>query len=453
MSEPTLGGLPALDHVDALWVTYHDYAGIARAKAVPRGRFAEVLEQGVTFAKANWDLAITDEQVPHPVFGADSGDFRVVPDPATLVVVPYRSRVATALGRLVDETGGPWQGDPRGCLAQQVAALEHLGLTARVSFEAEFLLAEADGSGWRPADRGRMFTVAEIEARWPYFASVLAAMDDMGIAVHQLAKEYGPAQYEISLLPADPVRAVDAFLLARQAIKALARDEGLVASFMPKPFAELPGNGLHVHLSLWDRDGHDAVADASDAGRLSETGSRAVSGLLAHARAQAALGSPTPNSYKRLLPGSWAPAHVCWGIGDRAALVRIPGRGTNRRLEYRSGDCSANPYLHLAGILAAIVDGVEQELPPVPAVAGDVGHWTDEQAHANGVARLPRSLHEALEALAGDEVLGPALGHLILEHYLAVKAFELDRYRVGAGTADDTSEVTDWERTVYLEPL
>ena len=363
MSGPTSDQAALLDGADALWVTYHDYAGIGRAKAVPRARFTEVLEGGVTFAVANWDLAITDQQVPHPGFGADSGDFHLVPDPATIVLIPYRSRVAMAFGWLVDEAGASWIGDPRGRLARQVEALARLGYTARVSFESEFLLTEPDGTDWRPADRGRMFTVEEIEARWPYLAAILDSLAAMGVAVHQIAKEYGPAQYEISLLPADPIRAVDAFLLARQVVKALARDAGMTATFMPKPFAELPGNGLHVHLSLWDADGHEVIADPLDAAGLSDVGLAAVGGLLAHARGQAALGAPTPNSYKRLLPGSWAPAHICWAFGDRAALVRVPGRGPGRRLEYRSGDATANPIPPPRGYSGG---GRRWDRPPTP---------------------------------------------------------------------------------------
>lgn len=436
-----------------LWVVYHDYAGLARAKAVTVDRFDETLESGVTFAMANWDLAITDHQVPHPIFGADSGDFRAVPDPATIVPIPWRPGVAQAYSHLADDLGRPWEGDPRGRLRRQVEALAARGLNALLAFEAEFMLTVVDGPDWRLADRGRMFTVDEIEARWEWCSRVLDALAGMGIAVHQFAKEYGPAQYELSLLPTDPLAAVDRFLLARQAIKALARDAGLVATFMPKPFAELPGNGLHVHMSFADADDRDVVVDPADERALSPTGGAILAGLLAHAAGQAALGSPTPNSYKRLLPGSWAPAHVAWALGNRAALVRIPGRGASRHIEYRSGDASANQYLHVAGLLAAVADGLARETAPPPAVAADIGHWSDEEAAAHGVARLPPRLDAALEALERDEVLLAALGPVIPDHYLAAKRFELDSYLAESGADPDTTEVTDWERAAYLEPV
>lgn len=438
---------------DFLWLVYHDYSGLGRAKAVTRDRLGDALEHGVTWARANWSIAINDHLIPDPGFAADSGDFIARPDPATLVPIPYRERVVQAISDLVDESGRPWDGDPRGRLRAQVAALAELGFEAQVAFESEFLLtrAVADG-GWTPADRGRMFTVDELEARWAWTVRMLDALAAMGIPVHQFAKEYGMGQYELSLLPADPVTAVDRFVLARQAIKALARDDGLIATFMPKPFTQLPGNGLHVHISLWLPGRLDATADPDDDTGLSEVGRAAVAGLLAHGRAQAALGSPTANSYKRLLPGSWAPAHVCWATGNRAALVRIPGRGAARRLEYRSGDASASAYLHLAGLLAAIVDGIAGRQAPPPPVEGDVGHLPDAQAAARGAARLPQSLGEALDALEGDEVLRTMLGPTIAEHYLAVKRYEL-ACADEAGAGATSTEVTEWERQTYLEPL
>ena len=440
--------------IDFLWIVYHDYTSLGRAKVVTRDRFPEALERGVTFAKANWDIAIDDELIPHPGFAADSGDFFARPDLTTLSKLPHRPRVAQALSDLLDEDGLPWDGDPRGRLRRQVERLAGLGLTAKVAFEAEFQLLRPDADGWQAADRGRMFTVDEIEARWTWCERLLDGLREMGVPVHQLGKEYGVGQYEISLLPADPITAVDRYLVTRQLVKALARDAGLVATFMPKPRAAAPGNGLHVHVSLWGADGADAAADPGDPGALSRLGSAAVAGLLDHARAQAAIGAATPNSYKRLLPGSWAPAHVCWAFGNRAALVRVPSRGAGRRLEYRSGDASGSPYLHLAGLIAGIIDGIDREAVPPSPVNDDVGHWPDELARERGVARLPGSLEEALVALAGDDVIRDMLGPVIAEHYPAVKTYEAAAYRAALAESGQSDEdVIEWERNTYLEPL
>jgi glutamine synthetase len=433
-----------------LWLVYHNYSALAQAKSVPAIRFADAVRNGVSFARANWNFAITDDQLPHPAFGADSGDFRVVPDPATLVALPHRPGVAQAYGWLVDDDG-PWVGDPRARLRDQLARLADRGFGARMAFEAELILLErrADGE-LHPADHGRMFTIDEVEARWDWSSRVLDALEAAGIAVHQFAREYGPGQFELSFFPASPLEAVDGFLLARQLIRALARDAGLVASFMPKPRTDLPGNGLHVHLSLVAEDGTEAIPDPTGDG-LSAIGQHAVAGLLEHAGGLAALAAPTPNSFRRLQPGSWAPAHCCWGFGNRAALVRVPGRGAGRHLEFRLVDASSNPYILATGLLAAIADGIERQLPLAPAVELDVGHMDDDEAAALGANRLPRDPDQAVDALEADEVLLRALGPVIAVQYPAMKRFEAELCRAAGAPADDMARVTDWERHAYLE--
>ena len=298
-----------------------------------------------------------------------------------------------------------------------------------------------------------MFSQAALDARWSLLAAILDGLSAMGIAAHQIAKEFGPAQYELSLLPAGPVAAVDGFLAARDLVKALARDRGILATFMPKPTEDLPGSGLHVHIGILDADGEDALTDRSDPAGLSSTGGAAVAGLLAHAAGQTALGAPTPNSFKRLLPGSWAPAHAIWAVGNRSALVRIPSTGPGQHLEYRSGDMGANLYLHLTGLLASVIDGLDRGADMPPPVQADVGHLADEAAAALGATRLPTRLDVALEALEADAILGDALGPLIVRHYLAVKRFEWSSYLAGSGLAADDIRVSDWERATYLEPL
>jgi glutamine synthetase len=450
----TLARLSELE-ADALWVVYHDYAGLGRAKAVPRPRFEEVAAEGVTFAMANWDLTITDEQVPHPIFGADSGDFRAVPDPATVVLVPHRRGVAQAFATLTDDAGRAWDGDPRSALVGQVRRLEALGIALRAAFEAEFVVVQGTDPAALRADTGRMFAVEGLDARWPLAARILDDLAAVGVAVHQVAKEYGPGQFEVSLLPAEPLVAADRFLLARQLIRAAARELDLTASFMPKPYADLPGNGLHLHLGLTRADDPsvDLVADPDDPTRLLDTAGPPIAGLLAHAAGQSALASPTVNSCKRLLPGSWAPAHVSWAVGNRAALVRIPGRAAGRHLEIRGGDAGMNPYLHLAGLLAAIADGVEREMPAPPEAQVDVGHLSDAEAAAGGFARLPVDLAAALDAFEADEVLREAVGPIVARHYVEVKRFEWAAYLERSGLHAGSTEVSDWERRTYFECL
>ena len=437
-----------------LWIAYHDYAGLARAKAVGPDRIDDALEEGVGWAMANWDLAATDHQVPEPAFAADSGDFRLVPDPTTIRPLPHRPGTALAYGWLDEAGGDAWDGDPRRRLEVAQARLAARGFETRVGIEAEFYLVRRTAPGsFEPDDHERMFSQSAIDARWPLLQAVVDGLTMMDIPVHQIDKEYDPSQYELSLLPASPLVAVDRFLAARDLVKALARDHGLIASFMPKPWAELPGCGLHVHLGATDATGANVLADPEDDAGLSVTGGSMIAGLLDHAAGQVALGAPTVNSAKRLLPGSWAPAHAMWGIGNRAALVRVPSRGPGRHLEYRAGDMGANLYLHVTGLLAALDDGLARGLAATPAVQHDVGHLTDAEAAAMGAPRLDARPDRALDALEADPVLCEALGPVIASHYVPVKRFEWASYLDESGLGPDAVAVSDWERSTYLEVL
>jgi len=265
----------------------------------------------------------------------------------------------------------------------------------------------------------------------------------MGVTVAQLGKEYGPGQYEMSVQHADPIGAVDDYLSLREAVRDVAKMFGYSVTFMPKPYAHFGGNSMHVHLSLWNADGTVGLTAADwDQTSLSEVGGYFLGGILKHVDALTGLGAPTVNSYKRLLPGSWAPANTYWGYGNRSGVVRIPGVGKRRHLEFRSPDNSAQPFLLMTGLLAAGLDGIRNKIEPPESFQGDIGHLTPEEVERHGIGYLPRTLPEALAALEGNKVIGEALGPAILEHFLIVKRQELAQYNI---------EVHPWERDMYLE--
>lgn len=428
--------------VDQLWIVYHDYSGLSHAKSVPPDRFADATEHGIGFAKANMDFNVLDHQVPDLQFGAESGDFFAVPDAESFAPMPYHPGTARTFAFLTLANGGLWDGCPRTAVQRQVDRYGLLGLHVTAAFEAECYLFRPGPEGWEPADRSRMFTVEGLELHAGLLGRLMEVLPQMGVALEQAGAEYGPGQYEINLRYAGPIKAVDDLYTFKEALRVLARDAGLLASFMPKPSTDLPGCGLHVHLGLQDSEGANVMQGNGPAG-LSETGRYFVGGLLAHAAALTGLGAPTVNSYKRLQPGSWSPAHICWGTGNRAALVRIPDGGSPH-VEFRSGDNTSNPSLFLAGLLAAGLDGIERRLDPGPPMTVDVGHLSPEGAEQLGLGFLPRSASDALDELESDSVVMEALGPVIGPALLRVKRSEVAAYDVTVG---------EWERSAYLETI
>lgn len=432
------------DGIDYLWVAYHDYNGRACAKSVPAARFSQVLESGVVFAKANLDFTLEDHMPADGKFLADTGDFLAVPDADSYYHLAYQPQTALVHAFMRNEDGSAFEGCPRSALLSQVTTLAELGLSAKLALEGEFGLYRKTGDGeYAPANHDGMFTVAGLNREAELMHGIMAALAEMDIQVEQLGKEYGPAQYEMTIRYDEALKAVDNYLVSKEAVRALAHKAGYIASYMPKTYAHLPGNGLHVHLSLWDRSGRDNLTGGpSQAQPLSQAGMHFLAGLLHHADALTALGAPTVNSYKRLQPGSWSPAHVAWGLGNRGALVRIPDAGARARIEFRAGDNTCNPYIYLSGLLAAGIDGIQRQLDPGPAVEGDVGSFDAAQMAAQNVRFIPRSLPQALDALEQDAVIMRALGPVIGPEFLKVKRLEMASYDL---------TVHAWERQTYLE--
>jgi glutamine synthetase len=432
--------------VEHLWVIYHDYSGRSCAKTIPQERFAGVFDKGVVFARANLDFNFEDHMASGSIFTAETGDFLAFPDPASYAPLPYHAATARMHAFMRADDGSPWEGCPRTRLQRILDAYAAQGLSVRVGFEPEFTLFEPLGGGeYQTADNDGMFTVSGLDRHYDLLRSIVDSLHAMGVQVEQLGKEYGPGQYEATTRYDAPLKAVDDYLTFKEVVRTLARQAGWVASFMPKPYAHLPGCGLHLHLSLWDAGGkRDLSIGETDDEALSPLGRHFLAGLLAHAPALAGVGSPIVNSYKRLLPGSWSPAHVCWGVGNRAALVRIPSMGRRRHLEFRSGDNAANPFIFLTAVLAAGLAGIRKQIEPPPPVEEDVGGLSAQQAAARGLEFLPRSLPEALNALEADPVMAEALGPVIFEEFLKVKRSELAAYDL---------HVHPWERRMYLEVI
>jgi glutamine synthetase len=463
------------DHLRGLWIVWHDYAARANGRWFPGDAIPGALTSGALFCHANLNFTTDDQQVAHPHFGADAGDFVAVADPETYAPIPYHPGVGRVLSHLRTEAGAPWEGCPRTRLRDMLAALAQRGLAARAAFEPEFtLFRKGDDGDYTPADAFTMYSVARMEAEHDLLDEIETTLAAQGVRVVGIGAEYGAGQLEINLHHEHPVKAADDLLTFRETVKALARRRGLIASFMPKPYAHLAGNGVHVHLSLWDREGssefgvrsspkedtnhseprtpnseprtpnpeppRDRSAGDGPLG-LSAEMAHFIAGVLAHAPALCGVSAPTVNSYKRLLPGSWAPAHIGYSAGNRAALVRVPG-ASRPRMEFRAGDHTAHPHLALVALIAAGIDGLDRQLDPGPPATGDLGHLPDDVLARQGVRLLPRTAHEALDAIEADPVVMAALGPVCGPELLRIRREELARY---------DRHVSDWERAVYLE--
>ncbi len=434
------------DGIEHLWVTYHDYSGRAAAKSIPRTSFRSAVEDGVVFALANLNMDALDHQAETATLLADSGDFLALPDPRSYAVLPRYPNTARVHTWMRATDGTPWSGCPRTRLHCMVDELAREGFSAFVALEPEFyLLHRGDDGDYVPVNRTRMFSEEGLAVEDQFIRAVLADLAAMGVTVPQFGKEYGLGQYEVSIRHTTPVAAVDHYYTLKSAVRDAARERGYVATFMPKPYATWSGNSMHAHVSVWDAAGErDLTASTEDDSSLSDIGRWFMGGLLHHIDALTGLGSPTVNSYKRLLPGSWAPANTYWGYGNRSGVIRVPGVGDRRHIELRSGDNSAQPALFVTGMLAAGLDGIRGQMDPGPAFERDIGHMSQEEIAAAGIGYLPRSLPDALAALEADEVIAGAIGPEALRHFLTVKRSELSQYNL---------DVHPWERDAYLEVI
>jgi glutamine synthetase len=436
----------ALDLTDAtitsVRVLYPDLHGVPRGKDVPASEFDRVVESGLCFCSAvmGTDLRHT------PVVGGEEGypDMVARPDLSTLVTLPWERGVASCIADLHPVEDGVAPADPRGAVRRAAARFEELGFAPVVGPELEFFLCERDPAGAggirRHVDRLSMvYTVGPQVDPLGVVRQITESLSQLGLGAFAANHEFMNSQYEINLREAPALLAADRAFRLKSAVKDVAAQNGLVATFMGKPFNDQGGSGFHVHLSL-ERDDSNAFDDPSDPDGIGTEMRFFLAGVLAHAPALMAFLNPTVNAYRRIVPDSLAPTHANWGWDNRTAFVRVPPeRGRATRVEVRVGDGSANPYLAVAAILFAGLRGLEDELPLRPPVSGDAYH-SDEP----GGDPLPTSLDEALSALEADVDLRDAMTPVLVDTFLALKRFELERHRTW---------VSDWELAEYLHHL
>lgn len=417
-----------------------DIHGVAKAKSVPVEHLGTVITDGAGFA----GFAISGVGIePH------GPDFLARGDLSTVSLVPWQPGLARIVceGHVNDQ---PWDYDSRVVLKKQVARLAKLGLTMFSGLEPEFslLVRNADGS-IAPCDPSDTlakpcYDYKSLSRTRTYLERLSNAMRATGIDVYQIDHEDANGQFELNYTFTDCLTSCDHFVFFKMAASEIAHEMGLVCSFMPKPFANRPGNGMHMHLSVGDGK-RNLFQDKSDTNglELSPMAYQFMAGLLAHAPALTALCAPTVNSYKRLVVGrsltgaTWAPAYISYGDNNRSTMVRIP----KGRLELRLPDGACNPYLATAAVIAAGLDGMEKKLNPGAPRNVNLYEWSEAQLREAGIGLLPQNLNEALNALEGDSVICEALGPVSGE-FLKLKRMEWIEYM---------RHVSEWEIKQYLE--
>jgi glutamine synthetase len=421
-----------------LWFT--DIEGHLKSFAVTPSEIEAALDDGMGFDGSS----ITG-------FNAiEESDMVAIPDPETFQLMPWKegeTRVARMICDIVTPDGNPYEGDPRYVLRRALDRMAALGFdTFNVGPELEYFLFR-DDKGTETLDEGGYFAMTTLDAASELRQETVRALEGMGIPIEYVHHEVGPSQHEIDMRFSDALAMADHTVTYRLIVKEIAKKSGYHATFMPKPIFGENGSGMHTHQSLF-KDGRNAFFDGDDEWNLSAAGKAFIAGQLRHAREISAVFAQWVNSYKRLVPGYEAPVYVAWSRRNRSALIRIPlykpGAEQATRAEIRCPDPACNPYLTFAALLHAGLEGIEQGYELPEPMETNLYHLTAEQRKERGIVSLPETLGEAVDELAGSELVRKALGPHIFDRYVELKRAEWDEYRV---------QLTEWELKKYLSVL
>jgi len=420
-----------------------DTQGHLRGKRVPAKRFLETTHaSGANIADAMFVFDMQNDLPDNEFVNMDTGylDAHLIPDNATGRILTHRPGYGLVFADAVNEHGDPHPLAPRSVLAAQIERCREAGLEPVVATELEFFLCTPD---WAPVQEHIQYSsLTDGLAFEAVLADMRAALIGAGIDVEGSNAEYGAGQFEINAGPADAMTAADNTVLFKSIVKQVAMQHGLKATFMPKPWAEQSGSGMHVHTSLNDGEGNNAFGSCEE-GQPNELMLAWLGGLLEHAQSMTLLGSPTSNGPKRIRPYTFAPTHVCWGLDNRTVLARcIAESGSSaNRVEFRSAGADANPYLIIAAILAAGTDGIARKLDPGAMSEGDL--YGNPGAHAP----LPNDLAGAIAAFEGSD-LATRMGDVFSRSYVSIAKAELP---LAAENSPDADDVNDWERERFIE--
>ncbi len=409
-----------------LWFT--DVLGFLKSVAIAPAELEGAFEEGIGF----------DGSSIEGFARVYEADMLAKPDPSTFQILPWRGEypaTARMFCDIVMPDGSPSYADPRFVLKRTLSRAAEQGFTFYTHPEIEFyLFKELPESGQDPVpvDRSGFFDHTATSKGSDFRREAITMLEQMGISVEFSHHEGGPGQQEIDLRYADALSTADNIMTVRTVVREVALGQDMYASFMPKPFTNQPGSGMHTHVSLFEGD-KNAFFEAGAQYQLSRSGRQFIAGLLHHAAEITAVTNQWVNSYKRLLGGGEAPSYICWGHNNRSAMVRVPmykpNKGQSTRVELRSIDPACNPYLAFAVILAAGMKGIEEGYELPPEAEDDVWSLSDRERKAMGIAPLPRTLHEAITVMEESELLAHALGERVYDFFLRNKRAEWEAYR------------------------
>ncbi len=416
-----------------------DIFGFMKNVALPLSQIEKALDGNIMFDGSSIDGFVR----------INESDMYLKPDYNSFTVLPWRNKDGKKAARIICDVHksdhSPFEGCPRVNLKRVLAEAKAMGYTMNVGTEAEFFLFEKDENGLPTTitnDVAGYFSLDPEDTGNDCRREIIETLEEMGFEIEASHHEVAEGQHEINFKYADALTAADNTVTFKWVVKTIAAKYNLHATFMPKPIFGVTGSGMHTNQSLFNLDGTNAFFDESDEIQLSEIAYSYIAGLLKNARGISAVTNPLVNSYKRLVPGYEAPVYCSWSASNRSALVRIPAsRGLSTRTELRCPDPACNPYLALAMMLNAGLDGVKNNLKPAPAINEDIYEMTAEQMAAEEIVVMPANLKEAVNELKASPIAQETLGPHIFRKYVQAKEKEWDAYK---------SQVTEWELKEYL---
>ncbi|HLI45822.1 MAG TPA: hypothetical protein VKU94_01350, partial [Geobacterales bacterium] len=382
-----------------------------------------------------------DLVVPDTVYGP-RGEVLLIPDLDTFKILPYAEGSAAMIVDQFDDDK-PHEVDPRPRLKEN---LRNIKFSFKIGFEPEFYIFRKNASGGVEFfDTHLCFQTHGIQVATPLLLEIEKSLDSQGISIEHYYPEYGPAQHELSLKPYPALQAADNLIYFRETLRGVLAKYGLFASFMPKPFDNLPGTGLHTHISVWNGE-ENVLYSEKDRYKLSEAGYHFIGGILKHMDALLAFTAASVNSYKRLRPSLWASAFAIWGPENREAAVRIPKliNGKEKetlRLELKCVDATSNPYLAVGSIIAAGLDGIERKIEPPDPCLENPAIYSQEEREAKNWRRYPEYLIDAIRNLDKSTLFREFWGDRLITEYVKLKKYQFEYYYL---------QVIDWERKTFL---